>query len=69
MTCLKIRDDLMDIVRKGKDPVTRFSEAMRDLFGAIDCFQMVHYMEEQSLGLFGGKAELSLVSPLSLLLG
>ena len=44
MTGLKVRDDLMDIVSKGKDPLTRLSEAMCDRFGAVDYFHVVHYV-------------------------
>ena len=61
MTVLEVRHDLENIVGESKYPATRFSEAVRDLFGAVDEFLVVCDVEEQRLGLFGGKAELSLV--------
>jgi hypothetical protein len=69
MTFLEISHDLGNIVGKSKYAVTRFSEAMRDLFSAIDEFLVVHDMEEQRLGLFSRKAELNLVGLLGLSLG
>src|SRR5581483_10808838 len=69
MAALEVRHDLKNIVGEGKYPVARVSESARDLFGAVDEHLVIHDVEEQHPGLFGGKAELSLVSLFGLLLG